>query len=70
MCKGGIFKIGKHDFTFIREMRVSQITNYLYLYAVKRLNKDWELENNTNLNTFFYLVKSSEIVLIFLPAFC
>ena len=31
--------------------------------------KDWGLENNTNLNPFFYLIKSSEIVFIFLPAF-
>ena len=28
------------------------------------LYKDWELENNTNLNPFFYLIKSSEIEFI------
>ena len=33
------------------------------------VNKDWELENNTNLNSIFCLIKSSEIVFIFLPAF-
>ena len=27
------------------------------------------IENNTNLNSFFYLIKSSKIDLIFLPAF-
>ena len=31
--------------------------------------KVWGLENNTNLNSIFCLVKSSEMVLIFLPAF-
>ena len=31
--------------------------------------KDWGLENNTNLNSIFFLIKRSEIVLIFLLAF-
>ena len=31
--------------------------------------KDWGLETNTNLNSIFCLVKSSYIILIFLPAF-
>ena len=37
----------------------------VYIY----LHKDWELENNTNLNSIFCLIKSSEIVFIFFPAF-
>ena len=32
-------------------------------------DKVWGLENNTNLNSFFCLIKSSEIVFIFLSAF-
>ena len=33
------------------------------------LFKVWELEKYTKLNTIFCLIKSSEIVFIFLPAF-
>jgi hypothetical protein len=41
----------------------------MLVYLAKSIYKDWELENNTNLNPFFYLIKSSEIVFIFLPVF-
>ena len=37
--------------------------------SIRVLLKDWGLENNTNLNSIFCLIKSSEIVFIFLPAF-
>ena len=32
-------------------------------------HKDWGLENNTNLNSIFCVMKSSAIIFIFLPAF-
>ena len=51
----------------------------LYCFQVPRLYADisvsisickvWGLEKNTNLNSIFCLIKSSEIVFIFLPAF-
>ena len=34
------------------------------------LNKDWGLENNTNLNQIFCLIKSSEIAFIFKLKLC
>ena len=37
-------------------------------YEGKYLNKVWGLENHTNLNSIFCLIKSSEIVFIFLLA--
>ena len=37
--------------------------------SIRVLLKDWGLENNTNLNSIFCLIKSSEIVFISLPAF-
>ena len=33
------------------------------------ISKVWKLKNGTNLNSIFCLIKSSEIVFIFLPAF-
>ena len=39
------------------------------LFIKKNWYKDWELENNTNLNSIFCFIKSSEIVFIFLPVF-
>ena len=39
------------------------------VYSTLMFTKDWGVENNTNLNSIFCLIKSSEIVFIFLPAF-
>ena len=42
----------------------------IFLYNFKYVNyKDWGLENNTNLNSIFCLIKSSKKYFIFLPAF-
>ena len=38
-------------------------------YSCKYIGKVWGLENNTNLNSIFCLIKSSDIVFIFLPTF-
>jgi len=37
--------------------------------AVKKVHKVCPIENNTNLNSIFCLIKSSKIDFIFLPAF-
>ena len=42
-----------------------EIVNVLDLEKKKSYCKDWELENNTNLNSIFCLIKSSEIVFNF-----
>ena len=47
----------------------AELTRTLNLALRFYRTKEWELENNTHLNPFFYLIKSSEIMFIFLPAF-
>ena len=52
-------------------MQFGQFLGLVYHFLKYRIsaNKVWGLENNTHLNSFFCLIKSSDIVFIFLPAF-
>ena len=50
---------------FMEAKDVCRICYGLKYWSKYHLNKDWGIENNTNLNPFFHLIKSSEIVFIF-----